>query len=153
MKLYLVRHAEPKPETEDPKRPLSEKGWADIIKIARFIKNRGYVQVSKIMHSGKTRARQTAEVLAKELTPADTPSEVNGLQPLDDVLIWAERIGEITEDIMLVGHLPHLDRLCANLLGADENIIVNLASSGIICLERYKVDKWAIKWVLIPEII
>ncbi|MEE9594620.1 MAG: phosphohistidine phosphatase SixA, partial [Candidatus Hydrothermarchaeales archaeon] len=106
--LYLVQHGEPKREEEDSDRPLSETGWSEIRKVAAFIAETVNIPVSTIFHSGKTRARQTAEALAKYLNPTEGVKEADGLKPLDDPLIWADRLAETKEDIVLVGHLPHL---------------------------------------------
>jgi len=67
MNLYLVQHAEAKRKEEDPERPLSEKGRVDIRKVAVYIAGHINIKVSAIIHSGKTRARQTAEALAEYL--------------------------------------------------------------------------------------
>ncbi|MCZ2845213.1 MAG: histidine phosphatase family protein [Candidatus Bathyarchaeota archaeon] len=66
MKLYLVQHAEAKQEEEDPARPLSEKGWENLDKISDFLKGKD-IKVSKIFHSGKLRAKQTAEKLSEAI--------------------------------------------------------------------------------------
>ena len=121
MNLYLVRHAEPKREEEDRKRPLSSKGWSDIRKVATFISDHYDIQVKSINHSGKTRARQTAEALSELLTPPEGIKEATALKPLDDPSIWADRLVGTEEDVMLVGHLPHLNKLAAHLLSQDEN--------------------------------
>jgi phosphohistidine phosphatase len=64
MKLYLVQHAEAKTEKEDPLRPLSEKGLKDLEKVSSFLEDRS-IKVTRILHSGKQRARETAEKLSK----------------------------------------------------------------------------------------
>ena len=53
MNLYLVQHAKSKTEEEDPKKPLSVKGFSDIRKIAVFITKQYHSRVKCIMHSGK----------------------------------------------------------------------------------------------------
>lgn len=154
MKLYLVRHAEPLRKEEDPERPLSERGWSDIRKIATFVSSQAGVRVKGIMHSGKTRARQTAEALAESLNPPEGLQEVDGLNPLDDLSVWAERLENIEEDIMLVGHLPYLEKLTAQLVCHDEDEVVNFfRSAGIVCLERNEEEGWAIAWMVVPEIL
>ena len=85
MNLYLVQHAEARPKKEDPKRPLSEKGRADIQKVAAYAARHTSIELGQINHSGKTRARQTAEALAEFLQPAEGVSQVADLAPL-----WAE---------------------------------------------------------------
>ncbi|MCW3975868.1 MAG: histidine phosphatase family protein, partial [Candidatus Bathyarchaeota archaeon] len=77
MKLYLVQHAGAKKEEEDPVRPLSEKGWRDIDKILNFLKGKG-IGVSKIFHSEKLRAKQTAEKLGEAINSSDGIIETDG---------------------------------------------------------------------------
>lgn len=154
VKLYLVQHAEPKREEEDRERPLSEKGWSEIRKVAAFIAEHANIEVSSIMHSGKTRARQTAEALAEYLNPSSGIKEATGLKPLDDPSTWADRLAETKEDIMLVGHLPHLSKLSAHLLCRDENKrIVDFQMGGIVCLGRDESGLWSVCWMVIPQII
>ena len=154
MILYLVQHAEAKQEQEDPERPLSEKGWADIRKVAAFVAEQTNIRVDSIMHSGKTRARQTAEVLAKSLNPPEGIREADGLQPLADPSTWADRLAEVEEDVMLVGHLPHLSKLSAHLLCQDEHQgIIDFQRGGIVCLGRDESGIWSVRWMVIPQIL
>jgi phosphohistidine phosphatase len=154
MKLYLVQHAQPKPKEEDQERPLSEKGQTDICKIANFLAKGAQIKLNAIMHSGKMRAKQTAEVLTQYLHPPKGIKQTDGLDPLADPLIWIERLAEINEDTMLVGHLPHLAKLSALLLckGANEKII-DFKMGGVICLKRDESDIWSILWMIIPQIL
>lgn len=152
MKLYLVRHGEPKPESEDPRRPLTKKGFDDIERLARFIIDKKNVSVNMIFHSGKLRAQQTAEVLAKRLNPKNGVEKTSGLNPLDDPAIWAERLEDMNEDMMLVGHLPYMSRLASELLAGDsEKAIVKFLTGGTACLDRDDSGKWALEWVVDPH--
>jgi len=155
MNVYLVQHAQAKQEHEDPERPLSEKGWSDIKKVAAFIAKKGNVSVKDIFHSGKTRAQQTAEVLAEQLNPSNGISETDGLKPMDDASIWAARIADITEDIMLVGHLPHLSKLAAILLcwNVFNKEVVTFQTGSIICIGREESEAWSIRWMITPNIL
>jgi len=154
MKLYLVQHAEAKREEEDPERSLSEKGWGDIKKVATFVNQQLNVTVSSIMHSGKRRAQQTAEILAEYLLPAHGIKQTEGLEPLADTSVWIDRISEIQEDVMLVGHLPHLSKLAACLLYGDETRqIIDFHQGGIVCLRQQESGQWLVHWMLIPEAI
>jgi phosphohistidine phosphatase len=153
MFLYLVQHAEAKREEEDPARDLTEKGRLDIENIAHHLK-RLNVQVEQIWHSGKTRAQSTAEVLAKHLQPPAGVSEAPGLAPMDDPGIWAGRIAKMEEDILLVGHLPHLARLAAILTcGDNQGNVINFQMGGVVRLRRMGASQWAVDWMLVPEII
>ncbi|MCD6239419.1 MAG: phosphohistidine phosphatase SixA [Thermotogae bacterium] len=154
MNLYLVQHAEPKRKEEDPQRPLSEKGKADIKKIADFIVKHTNIRVKSIMHSGKLRARQTAEILAEYLNPPEEIKEVKGLEPLADPSIWVNHLIGVKEDMMLVGHLPHLMKLSSYLLCQDVNKkIVDFHMGGIVCLNKDEGGIWSVQWVLTPEIL
>jgi len=154
MNVYLVRHGQAKSEQEDPERPLSEKGWSEIKKVAAFVAKKGNISVKDIFHSGKTRALQTAEILTEQLNPSNGISETDGLKPMDDASIWAARIADITEDIMLVGHLPHLDRLAAILLCWDViKKVVTFRTGSILCIGREESEAWSIRWMVIPDML
>ncbi|MFW6129090.1 MAG: phosphohistidine phosphatase SixA [Candidatus Aminicenantaceae bacterium] len=153
MKLYLVRHAQAKSKQEDPERSLSEQGLSEINKVASFLSAQSMIQVSHVFHSGKNRARQTAEVLSEHLTFADNIKKESSLEPLENPGKWANRLVDEKENIMLVGHLPHLNKLCALLLSGDEeHKIVDLPGAGIICLQRDDSNSWIIHWMVTPEI-
>ena len=153
MVLYLVQHAEAKKKEEDPERDLTEKGRINIESVAHYVK-RLEVQVRQIFHSGKTRARSTAEVMAYHLKPTAGVSEAPGLAPLDDPEIWADRIAQMDENVMLVGHLPHLARLAARLICGDkEKEVVNFQMGGVVRLRRMEAGQWAVDWMVVPEAI
>jgi len=154
MRLYLVQHADAKLKEEDPSRPLSDKGWRDIRNVAKYAEKYLQIQVTRIFHSGKLRANQTAEVLAEHLHPAKGLSVGEGLEPLGDPKVWKNRLAEATEDIMLVGHLPHLGKLTSHLLTSDKNKqVVTFRNAGIVCLEREDGGYWTIQWMIDPEIL
>ena len=153
MYLYLVQHAEAKREEEDPTRDLTEKGHRDLEDVAHHLK-RLQVQVRQIFHSGKTRAQSTAQVLARHLQPPAGVSEAPGLAPLADPEVWAARIAGMDEDLLLVGHLPHLARLAALLLTGDpEKNIINFRMGGAVRLKRMEGGQWVVDWMIIPETI
>ncbi|OHE56321.1 MAG: phosphohistidine phosphatase SixA [Thermodesulfovibrio sp. RBG_19FT_COMBO_42_12] len=153
MLIYLVQHADAKREEEDLSRPLSEKGLRDIEKVASYVSKLN-IKVHKIFHSNKLRAMQTAEVLSENLKPTRGTSEVDGLTPLDDPQIWAERLKGIPDDVILVGHLPHLAKLSSLLLcGNVERNIVLFKMAGFVCLKRDDAAAWSVQWMLTPEIV
>ncbi len=151
MFLYLVQHAEAKSAEEDPARDLTARGLIDIEDIAHHLQ-RIKVQVRQIVHSGKARAKSTAKVLATHLRPPAGVSEAPGLAPLDDPEIWAGRIAKLDEDILLVGHLPHLARLTSLLISGDkEKTVINFQMGGVVRLRRMEAGQWAVDWMIVPE--
>jgi phosphohistidine phosphatase len=152
MALYLVQHGKNLPEDMDIHKGLSEEGIAEVKRIAEVARLYG-IKVSKIFHSGKTRARQTAQIYASLLGVNNEIGETEGMKPLDDVVDFAEKI-EGAENIMLVGHLPFLDKLTSYLvIGSDEKPIMKFQNGGIVCLHKEGDSQtWIIKWTLMPNI-
>ena len=150
MDFYLVRHGQAKPETEDPRRPLSDEGLREAEKVARAAAGRG-VRVSAILHSDKLRARQTAEIFRQFLAPAGGTREARGLAPDDDPMVARAELEEAAEPLMLVGHLPHLGRLTSLLVTGDpERAVVEFPSAGLVCVARIQ-GRWEIPWTLTPQ--
>ncbi len=152
MLLYLARHGEANPATFDAEKKLSVKGTRDVNLTGAHIA-KANAAVDRIWHSGKARAVQTAAILAGHLLYEKTVERADGLAPNDDPAIWAERLEAINENIMLVGHLPHIARLAALLLcsNPDRNII-DFHAAGIACLKRLETH-WTIEWVITPDIL
>ena len=151
MKLYLAQHGDSLPEQVNPERPLSERGREDIRRLAEFLGGSG-IRVRRVYHSGKLRARQTAELLGAHLAPAQTKA-ASGLNPNDPVEAIADQIDGWTEDTLLVGHLPFMGRLVAYLVGgAGERQVAAFQPGSLACLERDAGGRWAVAWMLRPEL-
>ena len=152
MALYLVQHGRSLPKDVDPDQGLSDEGAAETKRIADVA--RGYnVSVSLIKQSGKTRARQTAEIFSSALNPAGGVEEAAGLKPLDDVSAFADTI-DAGADTMLVGHLPFMERMASYLVTGSANApIFKFQNSGIVCLDKDpESGSWVIVWTLMPNI-
>ncbi len=154
MNLYLVQHGEAKTKQEDPERHLTEKGMEDVKNIANFIAKQTTLKVNAIIHSGKTRAQQTAKVFGEFLQPPKGVTEGADLKATNDPKIWAERLTEIDEDIMLVGHLPHLSKLSSLLIVQDDTKkVVDFKMAGVVCLNRDQKGEWSVSWMITPDIL
>lgn len=150
MKMYFVQHAQAKAEEEDPDRPLTETGRKDIRKSAELAANLG-VAVEKILHSGKLRAKQTAEILGGILKPEKGVVQHSGLGPVDDVQPVAEELDTSTQSMMLVGHLPFLEKLTGLLVAGDRELpVVAFQNAAVVCLQKGGI-RWQISWILTPE--
>ncbi len=151
MNVYLVQHGDAKPETEDPARPLTDQGRVDVELVARRAAALA-LQVAEIRHSGKLRARQTAEILADHLRPPHGIRETAGLAPMDEPGTAKVEVEAARAPLMLVGHLPHLSRLASLLLVGDAGReLVRFRNGAIVCLIRTE-SGWALLWVLTPEL-
>ena len=118
--LYLVHHAEALDGIIDPQRALSDRGHAHAEALAARVASRE-AKPSVIWHSGKLRARQTAEYFRRACNPLATFAATHGLQP-DDPPHWiVDVVNGDPRDIMLVGHMPHLLRLLGALDPGSES--------------------------------
>ena len=151
MELYLVRHGDAKSAQDDPGRPLSGRGRIEVDQVAQAAARAG-LGVLRIHHSGKLRAQQTAEILARHLNPPDPPTPLAGLAPNDDPHIARGVVEEASGALMLVGHLPHLARLTALLLtGQDDSELLVFESAALAGLTRAEAG-WRLRFLISPEI-
>jgi phosphohistidine phosphatase len=150
MILYLVQHAEARSKEEDPSRSLSDEGREHIRNVAEFVKGLD-IKVRHILHSGKMRALQTAQILEQYIQSEMGVEEADGLAPMDDPGIWSVRLAQMSENTMIVGHLPHLAKLSTELLcGSKVKDIISFQMGNILCLKRSFDGNWMVEWIIKP---
>ena len=152
MAIFLVQHGKSLSKDVDPDQGLSEQGILDTKRMAKVAKGYG-IPVSGISHSGKTRARMTAEIFELALKPKNGILQVDEMAPLDDVATFAKTINP-NKNRMFVGHLPFMEKLTSFLIaGSVTKPVFKFQNGGILCLDLYPETKsWAIKWSLMPKI-
>ena len=153
MKLYLVQHGEACTKEVDPKRPLTDKGLADIERLAAFLEQTG-IRIERVIHSGKLRARQTAEGLAKTIAPGIEP-EISGLiNPNDNPKVFDWQSESWDRDTLIVGHLPFLAKLVSHLMiSDDEKPFIAFQPGSMVCLEHDNNTNWLLNWMIRPELL
>jgi phosphohistidine phosphatase len=130
MRVVLVHHAEAVGPGVDPLRPLSAAGHQRAAKLASRLKHEAFVPQA-IWHSGKVRARQTAEAFLIACAPFAEFKMIRGLLP-DDPAEWVrEELAAEERDVLVVGHIPNIMRL-ASLLRED----IELPQHGYVMLEK-----------------
>mgnify|MGYP001567668317 CR=1 FL=1 len=148
MRLYLTQHGLAVPPEVDRDRPLSLAGREDVRRLAAFLQGAG-VRVHQVLHSGKTRAEQTAALLAEVVLPAGRPQVRPGLGPNDPVEPLSGTLAAWSEDALLVGHLPFLGRLASLLLLSDPaRPMLAFQPGTAVCLERDSEGRWSLGWML-----
>ena len=156
MQLYLVRHAEQVSEREDPAQPISAVGREAIDRVAHQLASSGCCRPVEIRHSIKLRAQQTAERLALQLGQVPL-RKIDGLAPLDDVEPLADGLVDERNDLMLVGHLPHLNRLASLLVAGDADAgLFSFPTAAAACLQRQKqsdAGRWVLAWMILPDLL
>ena len=80
MNLYLVQHGKAVAKEVDPDRSLTGQGRVEVKKVAAFIE-RLNLTVGWVWHSGKTRAAQTARILAEVVKADKGVLQRDGLAP------------------------------------------------------------------------
>ncbi len=155
MKLFLIQHGKAHPESIDPERHLTEEGKKETKLVASFLAKSKLVSIKCIYHSGKARSRETAEIFSQYLKPHGGVVQDKHLNPLDDPTMWLQKLERETENLMLVGHLPHLSRLASLLITRrPDDEIIKFRYSGAVCLEKLNnEDLWIILWYVTPELL
>lgn len=140
MRLFLIRHGEAIDESIDPDRPLTERGRRDVAALAAQLNGAGLFP-RRVLHSGKTRAAQTAAILVEllRIDPPAAPTE--GLKPKDAPGAIVDRAAAWDEDTALVGHLPSLERIARALLGPSA-ATGEFPAPGAVILERDPAGAW-----------
>ena len=143
--LLLVHHGDAVGPDVDPARPLSSVGRAATDRLASAVAARG-VKPDAIWHSGKLRARQTAEFFWRACNPFASFTAERGLLP-DDPPQWIrDRLAGEERSILIVGHMPYLPRLLATLTGSNADTF-SFPLHGCVALETAG-DGWNEIWRL-----
>jgi phosphohistidine phosphatase len=143
--LYLVHHGDAVLPDVDPSRPLSTRGQEQVRQLAADAARRG-VHPDTFWHSGKLRARQTAEAFWRACNPLANMSAERGLQPMDPPGWIRDRILGETQSIMVVGHMPNLAKLLRVMLGEDaDSSSTTFPLHGVVALEQ-SGDQWKESW-------
>jgi phosphohistidine phosphatase len=151
--LYLVRHAEAVAMEKNSRRPLTRAGRRVSRRMARFLKTRK-LRVAAIWHSRLDRSVQTAQILAEVVTSQSGLVHRSDLEPDSPIRTAMRALEAQADDIMIVGHLPHLEKLASRLLARRKSAgVIDLAKGGIACLQRSDHRRWRIRWLVIPDLV
>jgi phosphohistidine phosphatase len=156
MLLHLLRHAHAGDpyawDGPDAIRPLTHKGRAQADRLGRLLAGQGF-EPDLVVTSPRTRARETAEVMAELLgvsvTIDDRLAEVVDLAVLDAILT---EHGD-PERPVLVGHDPDFTDLVADLCGA---VGVPMRKGSFV---RIEVDRpltagtGLLRWLVPPDLL
>ncbi|UCG34741.1 MAG: phosphohistidine phosphatase SixA [Candidatus Omnitrophota bacterium] len=150
MYLYLVQHGVALPEDKDSQKHLSPEGKKATRKVAKFLRSKN-AEVDSIWHSKKMRSIQTAKILS-ECVSYQRILARDDLNPNDPVEVIADEIQDLNKDIIIVGHLPFLQKLASLFLsGSQDKQLISFTYSGVVCFE-YK-DFWRLLWMVTPELL
>jgi phosphohistidine phosphatase len=136
VQLFLVHHGDAVGPDVDTRRPLSPWGRADVDRIAAAAAARG-AKPTVVWHSGKLRAKQTAEAFWR------------ACNALAEFSAWMrDRLVGETRDILIAGHFPYLPRLLSLLVERREGMSV-FPLHGVVALESDDAgETWKEMWRL-----
>jgi len=147
MFLYLVHHGDAVGPDVDPRRPLSAEGKGEVERLAARAAALG-AKPSVVWHSGKLRAKQTAEAFWRACNALAEFAATKNLQPDDPPQWMRDRLRMEARDILITGHFPYLPRLLALLITGGE-AGVTFPQHGVVALEtRDDGETWQERWRL-----
>ncbi|MCU1384820.1 MAG: putative phosphohistidine phosphatase, SixA [Acidobacteria bacterium] len=132
MRVYLVHHGVAVGPEEDPRRPLSAVGLANAARVAGRAAALG-AKPDVVWHSGKLRAKQTAQEFWRACNALAEFAVTKDLQPDDPPQWMRDRLRAESRDIAIAGHFPHLPRLLA-LLTTGGEAGVEFPINGVVAL-------------------
>jgi phosphohistidine phosphatase len=136
--VVLVHHADAVGPDVDPQRPLSSLGRAQSVALATRACESG-IRPDAIWHSGKLRARQTAEAFYRTCNPSADFRMMRGLRPDDPPGWMRDMLDGDNRDLLLVSHMPLLPALLRALTGEAADFPLN----GFVVLERDGEGRYA----------
>lgn len=153
MKLYLVRHGKAEDAADESgERSLSDRGMADIESQAKFLGDAG-ITLNQVFHSGKLRARQTAEILSARIAPGVSVEAMQNLSPMDEPDALEAALAGWNVDTMVCGHNPFMERIAARLLSGNDDAAAVLVKTGtVMCFEKVGPDNWLMNWMVVPKL-
>ncbi len=151
MRLYIVQHGDSVAKEIDPNRPLSDQGQADIQRLAEWLSSHN-VRIAQVLHSGKTRAKETAEILRPLLKSHSQIYEGQGLAPNDSPEAFLHQLRDRTKDTLVAGHMPFVARTVSQALtGAPDRQLVEFVPGSVAGIERIDGASWRLFMFARPE--
>jgi phosphohistidine phosphatase len=151
MRLYIMRHGEAVQAGADAIRPLTPKGRADAVKVAKFLLDSGS-PVDAIWHSTKARAIETATFIDRtfgQRVPLETRSDLN---PDDSVEKFFDNLQEEgPENLLIVGHIPFVESLISFFVTGGECSPVAFKTATLVALEGTFETGFSILWAVNPD--
>jgi len=161
MYLYFLRHGiaadrnDPQ-YNDDSLRPLTEKGKTKMHSEALGMQALG-LKFDAILSSPYLRAKQTAEIVAQrhKIKNKEIHFTKNLLPPasIAQLLEEANTLFSKSQNILLVGHEPHLTGMISCLLKSPEGLDIDLKKGGLcgLTLQNWAAKSAVLNWLLTPK--
>lgn len=162
MILYIIRHAWAghygDPEwPDDFERPLTEAGRQRFARMVEILIGRGF-EPEMIATSPLVRCRQTAEVVARQVSGEPELVESDALAPgsdLEALLAWTTGDAGECAEVAWVGHAPDVGRLTAELVGEEGGWF--RFAKGAVAAVRFedspRVGEGELRWLVTAKVL
>jgi phosphohistidine phosphatase len=141
---------------DDSARPLTREGEKQLRKTSRALRKMK-LEFDLILSSPLLRAKQTAEIVAKNLKLKKRLKFSDELKPDGSMKNLFRRLNELKpapKNLLLVGHEPYLSRLISILVSGGENTAIDFKKSGLCKLDVEKLRFGfcaKLAWLLTPK--
>ena len=134
--LYLLRHGDAVPDQENLLRPLSDQGKEEVRSTATQAKTYG-IHFDKVLHSTKVRTKQTAQIFCETLGVDVSTEESPHIMPMSEPEPMLELCNETSGGLLIVTHLPFVNRLASLLIGGKEDAEqFTFKTASLLCLTK-----------------
>ncbi len=155
VEIYLIQHGSNFGKDQDPEEGLTPEGEAVVKATARALARLG-VTFDAVIASPKKRARQTAEVAAKEVGFPQgeivTTELVKAMTPPEETIDFLAGLAG-KDRVLIAGHLPSVAKVASTLLGGGEATIA--FERGGVCridIDRLPGGTGRLIWYLPPAV-
>jgi phosphohistidine phosphatase len=160
MELFVLRHGEAGKSipsgSSDSKRPLTVTGERELIVISKALRKMG-VKLDVILTSPLQRARQTADIVAKEFKAQDKIRQLRELSPEGNKKALYKNLSSFKEgtSILLVGHNPYLSEMVSEIVTDEKSLLLDLKKGGLVRIRvtaRAPKLKGELRWLITPRL-
>jgi len=156
--LYVMRHGIAADVGEqgacnDSERPLTPEGRRKTRDVAKGLAALD-VRPDCIGTSPLLRARETAELAAKQMRGSASPELCDFLKPggkIEELIRWLNQTSR--NSVLIVGHMPDLARIISRFFGSGSDMDIELKKAGVCRLlfeGQAELGKGRLSWLMTP---
>ncbi|MDE1728353.1 phosphohistidine phosphatase SixA [Candidatus Nitrosotalea okcheonensis] len=157
MDLLILRHGEAGRHSLSPgdyKRQLTSEGRQEIVDLSHGLRSLK-VKLDYVFTSPLSRAKQTAEIVAKSLKYACKIEELDSLKPEGNRLEFYSVLSKLKRDsvVLIVGHEPYLSEMISEAI-SQSDCRIRLKKAGLArirVISTLPKIKGELRWLLVPK--
>jgi phosphohistidine phosphatase len=160
MELFVLRHGDAGKTipsgSSDSKRPLTVAGEKEMVIISKALRKMG-VRLDVILTSPLKRARQTADIVAKEFKAQNKIRQVRELSPEGSKKALYQSLSSFKEgtSILLVGHNPYLSEMVSEVVTDGSSVRLDIKKGGIVRIRVTSAPpklEGELRWLITPRL-